>query len=106
MTKDMTTVTPITPQEVKDKRFIPIAIIEAVNELITENWNGNCARVYQKDIVKLAQEKDSKLVSSKMFDMNYMDFEKDYEQQGWVVKYHEPGRDDSFGEYFNFTEKK
>ena len=33
MTKDMTTVTPITPQEVKDKRFIPIAIIEAVNEL-------------------------------------------------------------------------
>ena len=98
---------PITPDEVKHS--IPDFIIEAVNNLIQEKWDGHSAVITQDEILDLVtcDETDwgdnSKPTRKKVFDKGWLDFEPIYRNVGWNVEYDKPGFNETYKAYFKFT---
>jgi len=102
----MKTVVPIKPSEVgKIKQAtIPDEVIEAFNELIVANWEGESAVFLQKDAVKLIAKR-LKIRQDAIFDKGYLDVEALYRKQGWVVTYDGPGFNESYDATFKFAKK-
>lgn len=96
---------PIDPTTLSDKPKIPNAIIEIVNNLITQNWEGFKAIVYQDDIIKayLKHPEASVKTRDQVFEKHFLDFEDIYRSIGWSVRYESPDRDEDFKSYFKFT---
>lgn len=98
---------PITPQEV-DKvksKGIPAYVIEIINKLIAQNWDGKRAIVKQEDIVLAILEKnkiDKEFKRQYIFDNDYLEFESLYESVGWKVTYDKPGYNESYSATFTF----
>lgn len=101
-------VKPITPNEVLNVRqeSIPDAVIEAFNELITENWSSQFrgAVVLQDDAVKRIVKK-LKIKREAVFDNGYLDVEPIFENAGWVVEFDKPGYNESYEANFTFSRK-
>lgn len=70
---------PVTPEDIKNN-YIPDNIIEAINELILENFDGTKSRVPLFDIRK-------NIISwyGENFPSRYLNFEEAYENAGWNV---------------------
>lgn len=99
-------VNPIKPEEVILR--IPDFIIEAVNDLIKEKWDGQCAVIKQNEIMEIVSSddpEDPRPSRKKVFDHNWLDFEPMYRQVGWGVLYDKPGLGENFDAYFKFTKK-
>ncbi len=103
-------VLPISPQEViqQKKNDIPDEALEAFNELIARNWNGNESRVPQKDVVALMIKKG--LNNHDIFNNGWLNVEDIYrartqESDGWEVEYDKPGYNESYEAYFIFRPK-
>lgn len=94
---------PITPKEAAKNKTVPEAVIEAFNLLIAENMSGNCAVVFQNDVVKLLEKKGYD--RSEIFDKSYLDIENLYEAAGWKVVYDKPGYNETYSANFTFTKK-
>ena len=93
---------PITPREADDARgkHIPGNVIEAFNELIQRDWDGNSATVKQDDVIaKLNVDR------GKIFAEGWLNVEPLFEEAGWTVLYDKPGIGDSYGAYFRFERK-
>lgn len=89
------------------ENIIPDAIIQAVNELLKEEFRGHSATILQKDIIRKAIKIDSSLTREGIFKKKYLDFESVFKQAGWNVRYIKPDyTEDAFDEYFEFTPKK
>jgi hypothetical protein len=84
----MKNVKPITPAEVTDKKLevIPDGVIEAFNELITENWDGRSSTFTQKAVTQRIKEK-----MKHSFDTKWLDIEPLFEAIGWDIKYDKDG---------------
>ena len=106
------TVKPISPKEigsVKSKIFPP-EVLEAVNELIAENYTNGRAEVDQKDLVERILLKMNGNVPSEMrivkrrevFDKGWLNIEEIYREQGWQVSYDKPGYNEDYEAYFVF----
>lgn len=100
-------VAPITPDEVvqKKKENFPEKVIEAVNEIIAEHWNGHSATFTQKHAAarianKMGVETDT------VYKRQWLDFEEIYREAGWKVEYDKPGYNESYEATFAFTKKK
>lgn len=101
----MATVTALKPEEVVKarKESLPNAALEAFNQLITENFNGHGATVYQKDVVALMVEKG--LDRDEIYQRGWLDVEDIYRQAGWKVIYDKPGYNENYEAFFTFSKK-
>jgi hypothetical protein len=101
-------VTPIRPCDVK--LIIPDFVIEAVNKLIQEKWDGDEARVEQFAILNVICSEDpddGKPSRSEVYDKHWLDIEDTYRKAGWIVTYDQPTYgDEAFEPYFIFKPKK
>lgn len=83
-------VEPISPSDVK--KFIPDFIIETVNKLIVEKWDGDKAIILQDHIMDIVSSNDTdidKPLRREVFDKGWLDFEPLYREKGWDVEYEE-----------------
>lgn len=104
---------PISPSEVVDKKLtlLPDEVIDATNELIADNWNGNKATFKQKELVARIQKKYEaadkyEITKEEVYERRYLDIEDIYRAQGWNVAYDKPGFNETWYEpQFIFTKK-
>ena len=99
----MNKVKPISLDELvrKTKEEFPSVVIEVVNELIAEKWDGHEAKIYQDTIVFKILGRTS-YSKSEIFDKHLLDFEDIYRDEGWDVYYDKPAYCESYKAYFVF----
>ena len=98
-------VRPIKPREVvsKVKKKIPDEVIEAINELIVENYEGGKVIIKQKDVVARIIEKG--LNENDIYKKGWLDVEDAYGSIGWCVTNKIPEPHDTYDAFFEFKEK-
>lgn len=93
---------PIRPDQVKKK--IPSEVIQIVNDLISEAWDGKRATIKQNAIVaKICDRLNVK--REFVFAKGWLDFEILFENAGWEVTYDRPSIGDTYEAYFRFEKK-
>ena len=98
-------VEPIRPNEVDLSKRIPDLMIEAVNKLISQKYNGSSFTILQKDIVAKYVELGGD--SKEMTDKGYLDFESLFEKYGWHVSYNKADMYEfNYDSFFKFTPKE
>lgn len=99
---------PISPNDIMDnlEKIIPSVVIQAVNELLKTSYRGQAIVLKQEDIVNEIIKLDGSLTRTIIFEKKYLDFEKIYENNGWVVEYDKPGFNEDYTPIFKFTKKK
>ncbi len=115
MTKnDYMGIKPITPQQAKSNRVavLPSAVLEAFNELITENLDGKSATIGQNEAIALIQKKLTltdggiyHLSAQEICDKGWLNIEDVYREAGWKVAYDKPGYNETYEATFKFTVK-
>ncbi len=98
---------PIRPSEVAAAKAatLPKEVIDIFNQLITEYWDGNRAKILQKHVVAAIIEKMS-CNRQDVFDRGWLNVESVYRLYGWKVYYVKSDYDDPLDPYWEFTEKK
>lgn len=103
---------PVRPEDIKANTAFPDFVIQAFNDLITENLRNGVAYVLQEDIIKriiaaqLPASVSSSQISqlrSQIFSKRWLDVESVYRDAGWKVYYDKPGYNESYNAYFKFT---
>jgi hypothetical protein len=97
---------PISPSDVK--KIIPDFVIEAVNQLINEKWDGDEAIILQDDIMDMVSSDDpdiDKPSRGEVFDRHWLDFEDLYREKGWDVEYDKPAYNEFYKAKFIFKRK-
>lgn len=97
---------PITPAEVQ--HIIPDFIIEAVNKLIQEKWDGEEAVIKQDEIMEIVASDDPddpRPTHDEVYDKRWLDFEPLYRKAGWIVDFEKPAYCETFDAYFTFKKK-
>ncbi len=101
---------PITPKECGEQKINVILpeIIQAVNELLLEEYNGQYSvNILQKDIVsrykKIAGE--NAISSDELYKKHQLDIEEVYRKAGWVVSYDKPAYNENYDAIFTFKSK-
>jgi hypothetical protein len=98
---------PITPKDLDTTRRIPDQVINIVNDMIRDSYDGSRAIIEQdalleKICLRMAVEnKDRQMI----FDKGWLNFEKFYEKAGWKVKYFSPDRGETGRTGFSFEKK-
>ena len=104
----MSKIKPIKPNEVisMKMRQIPSEMIESVNELIVENWDGKSSKILLEDVIDRYFSKKNIIKSNDEINLIYkshwLDFEQLFYDEGWNVIYETPARDEDFKEYYLF----
>ena len=99
-------VEPISPSDVK--KFIPDFIIETVNKLIVEKWDGDKAIILQDDIMDIVSSNYTNINKHsrrEVFDKVWLDFEQLYRKKGWDVEYDGPRYNGFYKARFIFKKK-
>lgn len=102
------------PEDVLKKRVetIPDYVIDAFNDLLTENYQENetitFAYIEQEDVIRkiLEYSTDDELTRETIFKKHYLDIENLYRNNGWEVNYKKPMFNEHFKAYFVFKSKK
>ena len=98
---------PIKPEEVVARKteIIPDEVIDAANDLIALNWDGNKSTFTLKALKE--KVKDKFLLNCKDVNLNtkWLDIEPIYREEGWKVSYDSPCYDENFDAYFEFKQK-
>lgn len=79
---------PLTPQEVIEKRTAHPAVVEIVNNLLVQRFDGNEAKITQEEVVEGLIDKG--WVRDRIFDTGILDFEPVFRNAGWIVEYDKP----------------
>lgn len=105
----MSEVKPITPNEIVDDldKIIPSVVITAVNNILKSKYRGTGpVTIKQKDIVAEIMRLDGSITKDEIFDNKYMDFEKLYRKNGWIVEYDKPAYCETYDAFFTFKLRK
>lgn len=98
------------PEDVLKKRVetIPDYVIDAFNDLLTENYQEDETIIEQEDVIRkiLEYSTDDELTRETIFKKHYLDIENLYRNNGWEVDYKKPAFDERFVPYFIFKPKK
>jgi len=99
---------PISPDDIMDnlEKIIPPVVIKVINELLKNSYRGGEVSIKQDDIVNAILKSDPNLTRDVIFDKKYLDFEKIYRDNGWVVVYDKPSYRDDYPATFKFTKRK
>mgnify|MGYP001258179063 CR=1 FL=1 len=107
----MNKVKPISPKEIIERKqdSIPDEIFQAVNEMITKNWNGHSSTFRQSDLVdhyfSIVGGGELNSDREKIYENHWLDFEDIYRKAGWSVEYDRPGYNESYPATFTFKKK-
>ncbi len=95
----------ITPDKIqmKARKKIPQHIIDAVNEMITAEWDGRHAIFTQDDLMELVLKKSAKPTKQEIYDGKLFDFEYVFRREGWVVVYDKPNYNEDYNANFTFS---
>lgn len=107
-------VKPIEPDEVAANKVnvLPDFVIEAVNELITIEFDGHSAVFLQKEIVNLIVKKMGPLPGSEgdarnsVYANGWLNFVPLFEEFGWKVDYDRPGFSETYEANYTFKRKR
>lgn len=104
----MSTVQPITPHDVVDKKLeiLPDAVIRAFNTLIAKKFNGYESTVKQDEAINAIMAEDETISRQEIFDNHWLDVEDIYRKIGWDVTFDKPGYSESYSAYYVFKKKK
>jgi len=104
----MADVKPLSPKDLKNniENVIPSVVIEAVNNLLKENYYGKSITITQKALISEIIKLDDSMTSTKLLNKNWLDFEPLFRKNGWNVAYRSPDRDENFDPHFVFTPAK
>lgn len=107
MSKRIARVEPVKPKDIIDNLddIIHPAVIKAVNALLKERYRGGSATIKLKEVIKKAREFCPELTEKEMEEKKYYDFEPVFQKAGWKVKYDQPGYNESYDSYFEFSAK-
>lgn len=100
---------PFSPADAKrafENEVMPAAVINAVNELLTEHYESYSINLLKDDIIDRIIELDPKLDRQIIIDKNYLDFENIFREAGWNVEYNSPDYTESFPQSFTFKQKR
>lgn len=102
------TIQPIKPsQVVKSKQeALPDQVLEAFNELIVAKFDGHGSTFKSKEVVSLIASKMGLEKKDLIYSNHWLDVEDIYRKAGWIVKYDQPGWNESFDAFFEFRKKK
>lgn len=93
---------PIKPGQVVKK--IPPEVIEVVNEMIQEGWDGASVTIKQDPLVARIAVKLN-VPRQTIFDKGWLDFESLFEKEGWRVTYDKPAYCENYEAFFRFQKK-
>lgn len=95
---------PIKPNEIQQRQMDAIddAVIEVWNNLITKNFRGKQAVVYQDDAITAIQSVMG-VDRSDVFKNGWLEIEPLFQRAGWKVEYDKPGYNESYRASFTFT---
>lgn len=98
----------IKPSEIMDNldTIIDPAVIQAVNEILKEEFRGGSVTIRQKYIVSRAITINPKLTSDILYKNHHLDFEPIFRKAGWSVIYDKPGYNESYEAFFEFSANK
>lgn len=82
---------------------IPEKMVQAVNELLAENFNTGRITLHQNK-VKARFLKVSNTPEDE-FEITWLNFEPIFRDSGWTVKYDKPAYNESYEPYFEFIAK-
>lgn len=103
-------VKPIRPEEVEVAfvdQYIPEAIFEAFNELISKNFRNGKAVVDQDDVMKVLTSARYGFDRHSIFENKWLDVEPSYRNSGWIVTYDKGDYTEvNAKSYFIFKENK
>lgn len=96
-------VKPFSPDQAKEAKIhtIPDPVIEAVNELLAENY-GTYINLKQDKVIKRILSKMPNVTKHHLFDNNWLDFEPVYRKEGWEVEYDKSGHNESYEATWTF----
>ncbi len=101
-------ITPISPDEIMDNldKIIPQYVILSVNDLLKQRFRDTGGvKMTVNEVVAKIQSRHN-ISKQSLLDNKYLDFEPLYRDNGWVVEFEKPDRDQSFDSYYYFTKKK
>ena len=83
----MANVKPLSPKDLKNniENVIPSAVIQAVNNLLKENYFGKTVTITQKNLISEIKKLDSTITNAKLFDNHWLDFEPLFKKHGWKI---------------------
>lgn len=107
-------VNPVRPADMYERKAkqMPPEVMEAFNELITQNYTGSRSIVRQKEVVdrivaKMMDNQTSDFPSEplrrRIFDEHWLDIEGIFQKAGWKVVYDKPGYNEDGEAVFVFT---
>lgn len=107
MTKRTERVEPIKPKDIIDNLddIIHPAVIKAVNALLKEQYRGGTVTIKLKEVISRAKQICPDLSPQEMEDKKHLDFEPVFRKAGWKVTYDQPGWDETYDSYFEFSSK-
>ena len=98
------------PEDVLKERVetIPDYVIDAFNDLLTENYHEDETIIEQEDVIRkiLEYSTDDELTRKTIFKKHYLDIENLYRNNGWEVEYRKLAFNEFFKSYFVFKSKK
>lgn len=99
---------PINPSEAKAAalKAIPDEVIQAVNELIVENFSTGTITITQSEIKQRAKRHMYPNLDDPqtgIFESRWLDFEDIFRQSGWRVEYDRPAYYENYQPLFRFS---
>lgn len=101
-------VKPIKPSEIQDLKNaqIPEWVIECVNKIIVDKWNGRQAQFTLKEIMSMVMVAAPEgTTRNQIYDNHWMNFEDLYRREGWEVEFNKAGYNETFDDFFVFSKK-
>lgn len=99
------TVQPFTPQDIEKyqaERPFPDFVIQAVNQVLAENYHGSATKINQNKFIDKIIELAPQVTRSDIFQNNWLDFEPLYRSKGWHVTYEKGAYYEENSSYFTF----
>jgi acyl carrier protein phosphodiesterase len=97
---------PIKPNEIQKIKNskIPEWIINIVNEMLIEKWDGREARFTLKEVMNAVMAVAPEgMTREHIYNNHWMDFEDLYRQEGWKVEFDKAAYNEDYDDFYRFT---
>ena len=97
---------PIKPSEVTKKKeeLLPEFVLEAANNLIAKNWNGDRSKFSLDDLIgEIIRVSGKEITREQVFDNEWLEIEDVYRAVGWSVEYDKPAYNEMYKPTFTFS---
>lgn len=98
-------VRPISPAEALADRVIPAPVIHAVNELLTERFDGHSCVLHQDEVIERVLARFPGRTRDDLFTNHWLDFEPLFARHGWLVEYDRPAYNETYEPTWRFTKR-